>query len=100
MPDPQPHSTLSCPHLTLLPGSTDKSVRPRKTSLGAAPEPALLSSGVVHATPRMNKSRELMGADPGREQGDAEMRGLSAGRQTGLSPGLAPQWLCDLGQVT
>ena len=66
---PQPHSTLSRPHLTLLPGSTDRSFRPWKTSLGAASEPALLSSGVVHATPRMNKSRELMGADPGREVG-------------------------------
>lgn len=90
---PQPHSALSRARLTLLLGPTDKSVRPWKASPGAATEPAALSSGVAHATPRMNKSRELMGADPAREQGDAEVRGLSAGRQTGLSPGLTPQWL-------
>lgn len=68
--DPHPHPPPIPPQLlTLLPGSTDRSVRPRKTSLGAAPAPELLSSGVTHVMPTMNKSMELMWADPGHEAG-------------------------------
>lgn len=63
------HPTITYPHLTLLPGSTDRSFRPGKTSLGAATEAVLLSSGVVHTSPRLNKSKELMGADTGHEAG-------------------------------
>lgn len=63
------HPTTMCPHLTLLPGSTDRSFRPWKTSLGAAIEAVLLSSGVVHTSPRVSKSKELMGADTGQEAG-------------------------------
>lgn len=67
---PHPHPPPIPPQLlTLLPGSTDRSVRPRKTSLGAAPAPELLSSGVTHVMPTMNKSMELMWADPGHEAG-------------------------------
>jgi hypothetical protein len=58
-----PCATTMNPHLTLLPGSTDRSVRPRKSSLGAASRPVLLSSGVIHTVPMMNRSTELMGAD-------------------------------------
>lgn len=67
----QPPSTptVTHPHLTLLAGSTDRSVRARKTSLGAAAGPALLSSGVIHTIATVNKSTELMGADTGREAG-------------------------------
>lgn len=64
------------PHLTLLPGSTDRSFRPQKTSVGAATEPALLSSGVVHASPKVNKSTELMGADTGQEAGGKPRLGI------------------------
>lgn len=63
-------------HLTLLPGSTDRSLRPLKTLLGAATEPALLSSGVVHTSPKVNKSRELMGADTGHEAGGKPKLGI------------------------
>lgn len=61
--------TTPHPHLTLLPGSTDRSFRPWKTSLGAAIVAVLFSSGVAHASPRVNKSKELMGADTGHEAG-------------------------------
>lgn len=63
---PPPYHVYPC--LTLLPGSTDRSFRPLKASLGAALEPTLLSSGVVHASPKVNSSKELMGADTGHEQ--------------------------------
>lgn len=66
---PSPHPTIMYPHRTLLPGSTDRSFRPWKTSLGAATEPALLSRGLVHASPKVNKSMELMVADTGHEAG-------------------------------
>lgn len=69
MSQPAPHSTIAYPHLTLLAGSTDRSVRPWKTSLGAATEPMLLSSGVIHAIPKTKKSTELMGAEAGHEAG-------------------------------
>lgn len=53
---------------TLLPGSTDRSVRPLKPSLGTATGSVLLNSGVMHTVPKMNKSTELIGADTGLRQ--------------------------------
>lgn len=100
-PAPNPHPTLPDPHLTLLPGSTDRSVRPRKTSLGAVTGPALLSSGVVHTIAKMNRSRELMGVDTEREAGGKPRLGYQwQETDQDLTPGLALQWLCDSGQVT
>lgn len=57
------HTTTTDPTPTLLPGSTDRSVRPRKPSLATATGLVLLSSGVIHTIPRMNKSTELIGVD-------------------------------------
>lgn len=64
LPPPQTHHLLP----TLLPGSTDRSVRPRKPSLGTATGSVLLNSGVIHTVPKMNKSTELIGADTGLRQ--------------------------------
>lgn len=51
-----------------MPGSTDKSIRPRKPSLGTVIGSLMLNSGVIHTVPKMKKSTELIGADTGLRQ--------------------------------
>lgn len=82
MSRPPPHPTTTN-NLTLMCGSTDRSVRPWKLPVGAATGPALLSNGTAHTAPATNRSMELMGVDTGQGSG-SHVRGVSGSRQLGV----------------